>query len=227
MVERTPKRPVQERLSEAAFTLFEERGYDATTVDAIAERAGVGRTTFFRAFPTKEDVIFPDHGDLLARVRDRLAMASRDTLMLAVTEAARLVLLRYLDEGDLARSRYRLTSSVPALRERELISRQLYQQVFRDALRRWSPGDRGGELRADLLAAAVVTAHNHVLRRWLRGLTDEPEAEFDLAMTDVVALFADRPEQGGTSVVVLSSTSDVDTTVARVRAALTAVGGAT
>ena len=66
-----PKRPVKDRLAEAAFALFEEHGYDATTVEHIAERAGVGRTTFFRAFPTKEDVIFPDHAAVLDRIRAR------------------------------------------------------------------------------------------------------------------------------------------------------------
>ncbi len=226
------KRTVHERLSEAAFSLFEERGYDATTVDAIAERAGVGRTTFFRAFSTKEDVIFPDHRAVLAKVQARLATTSPGTTLVALAEASRLVLGHYLAEGDLARSRYRLTSSVPALRERELTSREQYQRVFREFLRGSSAGDRSAELRADLLAAAVVTAHNHVLRRWLRDLTQQPEVEFDLAMAEVVALFSHDPSDAvsdevahrpgsATSVIVLTSSTDLDTTVARVRAALT------
>ena len=109
-----------ERLREAAFDLFERQGYDATTVDQIAELAGVGRTTFFRLFRSKEDVIFPDHTEVLARVRARLSTATVDSTPAAVTEAARLVLDRYLDEGELARSRYRLTRSIPALRAREI-----------------------------------------------------------------------------------------------------------
>ncbi|WP_217709698.1 helix-turn-helix domain-containing protein [Amycolatopsis sp. Hca4] len=58
-------KPAKERLTEAAFALFAERGYEQTTVDDITDRAGVGRTTFFRTFRTKEDVIFPDHEVLL------------------------------------------------------------------------------------------------------------------------------------------------------------------
>ena len=49
-----PNITVADRLREAAFDLFAEQGYDATSVEAIAERAGVGRSTFFRAYPTKE-----------------------------------------------------------------------------------------------------------------------------------------------------------------------------
>ena len=57
----------RERLAGAALTLFEDRGYDDTTVDDIAERAGVGRSTFFRHHRSKEDAVFPDHEDLLRR----------------------------------------------------------------------------------------------------------------------------------------------------------------
>lgn len=216
------KRPVKARLTEAAFALFEEHGYDATTVDHIAERAGVGRTTFFRTFRTKEDVIFPDHDEVLAQIRARLATSTEETTLVAVSEAARLVLLHYLQEGDLARSRYRLTTSVPALRDREIASLQQYQRVFRDFIGQWMGDDRRARLRAELMAAAVVTAHNHVLRRWLRGQSDDPEREFDLAITEVIQLFADGQGDGGgdATVVVLRTTDDLDGVVARVREAL-------
>ena len=66
------KLTARDRLARAAFDLFNERGYEQTTVDDIAERAGLGRATFFRHYRSKEDVIFPDHERLLDRVRDRL-----------------------------------------------------------------------------------------------------------------------------------------------------------
>src|SRR3954454_8548209 len=108
------------RLADAAFALFDERGYEQTTVDDIAERAGVGRTTFFRNYWSKEEVIFPDHDRLLELIRDRLATSNHRTALIAVSDAVRLVLLHYLDEGDIARRRYALTSKVPALRDREI-----------------------------------------------------------------------------------------------------------
>ena len=94
------------------------------------------------------------------------------------------MLRHYLDEGDHARARYRLTRSVPALREREIAGMQRYQETFRVFIRSWDadpdPADvLRVDLHAELLAAALVTAHNHVLRRWLRGTTDDPMAEFD------------------------------------------------
>jgi AcrR family transcriptional regulator len=47
----------RERLVEAAVDLFTERGYDATTVAQIAERAGVTKSTFFRYFPDKRELL--------------------------------------------------------------------------------------------------------------------------------------------------------------------------
>ena len=65
------------------------------------------------------------------------------------------------------------------------------------------PGDA---LRAELMANAVVTAHNHVLRRWLRGDTDRPEAEFDEAMEAAVDLFAEPSEN---AIVILRTDTDL------------------
>lgn len=208
-----------DRLRRAAFDLFENQGYDATTVDEIADRAGVGRTTFFRHFRTKDEVVLPDHTEVLARVRARLDAAGPETAPVAVTDAARLVLRHYLDEGDLARSRYRLTRTVPALRAREIAHLQQYQRVFREFLRQRTGEQAGHDVRAELAAASVVVGHNHVLRRWLRGLTTEPEREFEEAMALVTGLHLSRPGRGST-VVVVESSRDADAVATAVRRAL-------
>ena len=134
------KPTARDRLAQAAFDLFNERGYEQTTVDDIAERAGLSRATFFRHYRSKEDVIFPDHDRLLGQVRDRLRSSSHGTALAAVSDAVRLVLLHYLDEGDLARRRYALTSTVPALRDREIVSVARYQRLFREFIAEWMAG---------------------------------------------------------------------------------------
>ena len=194
------KQAARDRLAEAAFTLFDERGYEQTTVDDITERAGLGRTTFFRYYRSKEDVIFPDHDRLLQLIKDRLATSSHRTALAAVSDAVRLVLLHYLDEGDLARRRYALTSRVPALRDREIATVARYQRLFREFISDWM-GDatESASLRAELMAAAVVAAHNHVLRRWLRAECPDPAAELDEAMRQVIKLFAAAPSSAGAS----------------------------
>jgi AcrR family transcriptional regulator len=60
-------------LEAAAISLFDEHGYDETTVEQIAERAGVSTRTFFRYFPTKADVLLRDQVERLAKVEAFLA----------------------------------------------------------------------------------------------------------------------------------------------------------
>jgi AcrR family transcriptional regulator len=215
--------PARERLVDAALDLFDERGYEQTTADDIADRAGVGRTTLFRHYRSKEDVIFPDHDRLIAAVRERLATSSAGTALVAVTDAVRLVLLRYVEEGDRARRRYRLTSRVAALRDREIASVARYQRLFREFIAEWMGPAPGAALRAELMAAAVVSAHNHVLRRWLRRDATDPAAELDAAMAQVVSLFT-RPDgpagDGGSTVVVLRDHRDPEYVAATIRRAL-------
>jgi AcrR family transcriptional regulator len=209
----------KDRLASAAFALFDERGYEQATVDDITERAGLGRTTFFRYYRSKEDVIFPDHDRLLELVRHRLLTSGQRTPLAAVCDAIRLVLLHYLDEGDLARRRYALTSTVAALRDREIASVARYQRLFREFLsdRIADPGEPAS-LRAELMAAAVVAAHNHVLRRWLRGDCPDPLREVDEAMRQVTDLFTPAPAPAapfapaapGTTIVAFRTGTELD-----------------
>jgi hypothetical protein len=157
---------------------------------------------------------------LLGRIEARLAAAAPKTRGLAVTEAARIVLMHYLAEGELARARYRLTSAVPALRAREVASIQQYQRLFARFLREWMADDPEGPLCAELLSAAVVTAHNHVLRRWLRNETNAPEK--DLERTIEVALENFTRTQAETTVVVFHTAASVDTVVAHLHRVLSA-----
>lgn len=168
------------RLVEAAFTLFDEQGFEETTVEDVVLRAGVGRTTFFRHFRAKEDAVLPDHTGLLHLVEARLAQS--DDLATRVVEAARVVLDHYLAEGERARLRHRLAGSVPAIRTRETAGHRAYQRAFLAAIRAELGTGPDAELEAELIANAVVTAHNVVLRRWLRGDTETPTTEFDRAL---------------------------------------------
>lgn len=215
--------PTRDRLVAAAFELFETQGYDATTVDDIAARAGTGRSTFFRHFRGKEDVVLPDHEALLGRVADRLAVASRSGGETALRESAGMVLAQYVAEGETARARYRLASSVPAIRNREVASVQRYVRLFAQHIHGWLADDPDGPLRAELVASSVVITHNHVLRRWLRGDTDVPEELLDQALGLAFPLLHGRAP-GGTPTVLITDGGDVEEILRRVRDALTRPG---
>ena len=68
----------RERLVVAAVDLFTERGYDATTVAQIAERAGVTKSTFFRHFPDKRELLVAGQQTLSRLLAEGIAEARPD-----------------------------------------------------------------------------------------------------------------------------------------------------
>ncbi|MCC5579002.1 TetR family transcriptional regulator [Microtetraspora sp. AC03309] len=200
--------PTSQRLADAAIRLFNERGYDETTVDDIAARAGVSRSTFFRYYRSKDDVIFPDHDALLAKVEARLRASTADTAIVAVCDAVRIVLAHYVEDAEVSLRRYRLVGRVPALRDREIVSVARYQRLFREYVGDWLAGSPDAALRAELMASSVVAAHNQVLRGWLRARGSyDPFEPLDHALQYVIRTFRhlenlEGPRDGGDQVVV-------------------------
>ncbi|MCV7288795.1 TetR family transcriptional regulator [Mycolicibacterium wolinskyi] len=205
----------RERLVAAAFDLFEERGYEAASVDEIAARAQVGRTTAFRQFGSKEALIFPDHEALLRRADERLSTVPADALPAEVIAVAASVFEHYLAEGERARTRYRLTRSVPALRDFETAVVSRYARLFTKHLRSAKTEDWTADLRAELFANAVVAAHNHVLRRWLRGDATNPRSDLAEALAATWPIY--RGGGGRTAVVVMSTDEPIESLTPRLR----------
>ncbi|MFD4130663.1 TetR family transcriptional regulator [Streptomyces globisporus] len=174
---------MREVLAQAAFQLFLERGFERTTVDDIVARAGVGRRSFFRYFPSKEDAVFPDHERCLAEMTEFLAAADDSDPVGAVSDAARIVLRMYAANPEFSVQRYRLTREVPGLRTYELSVVRRYEQTLAGHLRSRFGEDGDGALRAEVIAASVVAAHNNGLRLWLRsGGEGDPEVAVDHAL---------------------------------------------
>lgn len=194
-----PSKPaMREALVAAAFELFLERGFEQTTIDDIVALAGVGRRSFFRYFPAKEDVVFPDHERSLAEMTEFLESGAGDEDPVKhACDAARLVLRMYAEQPSFSVQRYRLTRKVPGLRAYELSVVWRYEHTLAHYLRGRFADRPDGALRADVIAAAVVAAHNHALRTWLRsGGESDWVAEVDSAMAFVVGTWGGHPAEG-------------------------------
>ncbi|WP_435057606.1 TetR family transcriptional regulator [Streptomyces sp. bgisy060] len=187
---------MRRELASAAMELFATKGYEATTVDEIAATAGVARRTFFRHFRSKEEAIFPDHDDTLVRAEAVLnAAPPHEHPLDTVCRGIKEVMKMYAGSPAVSVERYRLTREVPTLREREIASVARYERLFtRYLLGHFDERDHhdGNDdpLLAEVAASAVVTAHNHVLRRWLRaGGQGDVEAQLDHAFAIVRETF--------------------------------------
>ncbi|MFJ4715815.1 TetR family transcriptional regulator [Streptomyces sp. NPDC088785] len=193
------KAPMREVLAEAAFQLYLERGFERTTVDDIVARAGVGRRSFFRYFPSKEDAVFPDHESCLADMTAFLDAAGDDSdAVEMVCDGARIVLRMYAANPEFSVQRYRLTREVPGLRTYELSVVRRYERTLAGYLRRrWSDA-ADGALRAEVVAASVVAAHNNGLRSWLRsGGEGDAEAAVDRALGLVRRMWGEAGQAPG------------------------------
>lgn len=190
---------VRRELVAAAVRLFHERGYEITTVDDIAAAAGVGRRTFFRYFRSKEDAISPDHRAALARVAEVFENAhDAEPATSLVLRAGETVFEMYTADPELSLRRFRLTRAVPALRDRESASVDHYRRLFTRYLRARFADDPDGELRAAVIGAAVVAAHNLALREWLaRGAPDDGGASCRAGFRRVADLLPVEPEPPG------------------------------
>jgi AcrR family transcriptional regulator len=183
------------RIAAAARDLFAAQGYEQTTVEAIAERAGVARRTFFRHFRSKDDAIFPDHARIAQQVEQHLTALGDVPPLTALAGGVRMVFRSYVDDPVVSVERYRLTRSSPALRDREIASVSRYTRLFARYLRRRFADTPDAALRAEVTAAAFVATHNFVLRGWLRAAGEgDPLPALDAAFDGVASrLRGDRP----------------------------------
>jgi AcrR family transcriptional regulator len=117
-----------------ALRLFAAQGYDATTVDEIVEAAEVSQSTFFRYFPTKEDVVLHDRYDPL--MLDAFAAQPAELSPIEALRGAMRSVLGSLpaDEREQERHRGALVFSVPELRARALDQIAGTMQMLNDAL---------------------------------------------------------------------------------------------
>jgi AcrR family transcriptional regulator len=126
---------VRERLQAAALELFGERGYQATTVDAIAERAGVTQRTFFRHFGDKGEVLFDDDGALLAVLVEAVRAAPPDEPLLEIVRRGLHALAAHLQPArDELRRRAAAIDAEDDLRERELLKLDRWRAELSDTL---------------------------------------------------------------------------------------------
>jgi AcrR family transcriptional regulator len=149
-----------------ALRLFTEQGYAQTTVEEIADAAAISPRTFFRYFPTKEDVVLwdeydPQVGELFAARPDDEPVAESFRTIMRETLAG---LLRR--DSDQLLTRVRLLSSVPELRARFLETQAGWlsssegpgSELAAVLTQRHVPDDRQLRATAGALSAAVTIA---------------------------------------------------------------------
>ncbi|WP_344885325.1 TetR/AcrR family transcriptional regulator [Allokutzneria multivorans] len=174
----------RDQIVDAAFALFAKRGFHDVTVTEIAERAEVGRTTFFRYFGDKQEVVFSDEQGLLEQMTEHQrafdpvtarsvcpAMRQLRGTVLALCEAITKDRKRYLVHE-------RLLEENPELVDRSIRKVQRFTQALEDVL-----VERGTPREIAVLAAQLSLGCFQAGRRLADGnpsrLVSEVEAAFE------------------------------------------------
>ncbi|MFJ4522305.1 TetR/AcrR family transcriptional regulator [Streptomyces sp. NPDC088810] len=172
----------REAIRAATYALVEEQGYDATTIEQIADRAEVSPSTVFRYFPTKEDIVLTDEYDplLLEELRARPAGESwMDSVRYVMHKAIDAMMA---EDPEVARVRAHLAVQVPAVRSRMVESMWETGRLLRVALAERS-GLAPDSLDVRVYATALVGGLMEVTMTWAEnGFKDDLRAMVDRAL---------------------------------------------
>jgi TetR/AcrR family transcriptional regulator, regulator of mycofactocin system len=173
-------------LERVALGLFATKGFEETTVDDIAAAAGIGRRTFFRYHPSKNDVVWGDFDTELDHLRRRLASCPPDLpLMRAVHDA--VIDFNRLDPAEVPwhRRRMQVILHNPALQAYSTLMYARWRMVIAEFVAGRvgaAPTDFFPQLVAYAALAAAVAAYDQWLLREdadLGELIDEAMAELE------------------------------------------------
>lgn len=141
-------------LSQLALSLFSTQGFDDTTIDDIVAAAGIGRRTFFRYFPSKNDLPWGDFEHLLDAMRGRLREMSPE---IPVIEALRRTIVEFnrCPPAELTnhRNRMSLLLNVPSLQAHSTLRYADWRTVIAEYV-----AERRGESSDDLTPTTIAWA---------------------------------------------------------------------
>jgi AcrR family transcriptional regulator len=173
------------RLRQAALELFEEQGYEGTTVAEIADRAGVSSRTFFRHYADKRDVLFGGGDQLVDLVSSVVADAPEHDRPSEVIGAALDAVTGIIgSDRSWGRRRNAVVTATPELLERELVKLARLARTIAEGLRARGVDARDSELAGEAAMAALRVG----FARWVDAPDERSLAE--LVRSDLARLGA-------------------------------------
>src|SRR3954467_1362276 len=94
------KQRTREALIDTAFRLFQAKGFEATTVEEIADEVDISSRTFFRYFSSKEDVVLTFQEEQFATMMEELAARPASEPVMTALRNAAVSVLRACEDGD-------------------------------------------------------------------------------------------------------------------------------
>jgi AcrR family transcriptional regulator len=182
------RRRARAEVTRTAVRLFDERGYAATSTEDVAAAADLSRSTLFRYFGDKEELLFGLEDDLLAAVAPAVAAVPAGTPAWAVLRRASVAVAAEVTPlRELLTTRERVLAGSPALRLRAAGRHRRWEEAFTGAL----VADRGTDpAEAALLAKVALACFDVAQQRWLADPDGDLPALLDAELGRLPGLLA-------------------------------------
>jgi AcrR family transcriptional regulator len=158
------RQETRQRIADAGLRLFLEHGFETTTLDAIAEAAGIARRTFFHYFDSKEALLYAHEDEVEHSFRAALADVDSNT---PPFEAMALALRHMIASfgSERARKIDIVVHSTDALRAcKQADYERLESFMFSALAEKWP--EPGGHLRLRLIATVGISVLRVAVDRW-------------------------------------------------------------
>lgn len=174
-----------EEIERVGLALFRARGFDAVSIDEISAEVGIGRRTFFRYYPSKNDVVWGRFDELIDQWE---AWMAAHTAELPLLQAIRVAVLHFNDfpDDDTHRLRMSLILQNPALQAHAT----LRYQRWRDAIARYSAHRLGvdeHDFTPQVIGHIALGAALASYEQWL----STPDAELHTLLDQALGLLTD------------------------------------
>jgi AcrR family transcriptional regulator len=187
-IRETRREGIKQTLSQNGIRLFLKQGFEQTTIEQIAESAGISRRTFFRHFATKEDLVFLWYEELGQEIVAVCAGRPAQEAPYDSACAALRSLLKYYDRDAVwAASMMKLSAETPGLLGKSLEKRSLWEIWLAEVLVPKFPGPDAA-LHARLTTSAAVNCFAQAVAYWFEGDQTRPLKE----TVDGAFLFASK-----------------------------------
>jgi mycofactocin system transcriptional regulator len=179
-------------LEQIALRLFDEQGFDETTVDQIATEAGINKRSFFRYFDSKASVLWSAFDAEVTALRHELDAASPDVPIMEAIRVA-VVAVNHYSAADVPelRTRMNLIGSSPGLYAGAAMHYDAWERAISDfvAGRTGQPAD---SLYPLAVGRATLAACRAAYDRWVARADTNLTVYLDAALSALAAGFSDR-----------------------------------
>jgi AcrR family transcriptional regulator len=179
-------RETKELIADRAVDLFVDNGFAATSMDDVAQAAGVSRRTVYRHFASKEDLVFDYPRRWLERFLAELARGGALPTRDRINNAVMAVAASIASDPEPVLAAFSVLESAEALQERHARSDTEWIALVRNEILTDAPTGEDWNLRAQVVASALIGTTNAVIVAWAMS---GPGANIGSLCADALELF--------------------------------------